>query len=113
MPRGRQTRTLRPDQIARLEKFRRSAHDGAQHGYSLPQLRLAMGASFGWRTLQTALKGLPVWDLSYFYIVQWIERFIPEDAPPQDGKSAAAGEKLEEGDAEEAPGTTRTLRGSR
>jgi len=113
MPRGRQTRTLRPDQIARLEDFRKASHEGAPHGYSLPQLRLAMGASFGWRTLQTALLGRPVWDLSYSYITQWIERYIPADAPVQDGKSAAAGEKPEEGDAEEAPSTTRTLRGSR
>lgn len=113
MPRGRQTRTLRKDQIERLEKFRKASHEGAPHGYSLPQLRLAMGASFGWRTLQTALQGRPVWDLSYSFIAQWIERYLPAAPAPQDGKSASAGEKPEEGDAEETPGTTRTVRGSR
>jgi len=119
MPRGRQSRTLNRSQIQRLEDFRRASHEGAPHGYSLPQLRSAMAAGFGWRTLQKALLGRPVWDLHYSYIAQWIDRFLP--APPvRDGKAAAAGER--EGneepaeiiaDAEESEGATRTVRGSR
>jgi len=96
MGRGRQTRVLGPERIARLEKFRKAAHDGAPHGYSLPQLRLAMGAQFGWRTLQTALLGRPVWDLSYAYIVEWMDRYIPAAAPVRDGKAASSGEQEEE-----------------
>ena len=114
MPRGHQSRALRPDQIERLEAFRRASHEGAPHGYSLPRLRSAMGASFGWATLQKALAGRPVWDLHHAYIAQWIERFCP--APTQEhGKDADAGqnEPVEKDDAEEAPGTTRTVRGSR
>lgn len=112
MPRGRQTRTLRPDQIERLKRFRMAPHDGAPHGYSLPQLRLAMDASFGWETLQNALLGRPVWDLSHAYIVQWLDRFVPAAGAPIDGKASAAGERDEE-DAEETESATRTVRGSR
>ena len=116
MAKGRQARTLRKDQIERLEEFRRASHEGALHGYSLPQLRSAMGAGFGWRTLQKALQGRPVWDLSYFYIAQWIERFLPAGKPVHDGKAAAAGdspEPEEDSNAEAETGTTRTVRGSR
>lgn len=117
MPRGRQTRTLRPDQIERLKRFRMASHDGAPHGYSLPQLRLAMDASFGWETLRNALLGRPIWDLSHAYIVQWLDRYIPAADPPIDGKTAAAGEReefsTEKEDAQETEGTTRTVRGSR
>src|SRR5882762_1834640 len=113
MPRGRQTRTLRPDQIERIQRFRMATHDGAPHGYSLPQLRLAMDASFGWETLRNALLGRPVWDLSHAYIVQWLDRYIPAADPPIDGKAAAAGVRVEEGDAQETESTTRTVRGSR
>lgn len=112
MPRGRWSRTLRPDQIKRLEKFRKAPHAGAPHGYSLPQLRLAMEAHFTWETLRRALLGRPIWDLSHAYIVQWLDRYIPEEDQPIDGKAAAAGER-EEGDAEETEGATRTVRGSR
>jgi hypothetical protein len=108
MARGRQTRTLRPDQIERLEKFRRSSHDGAPHGYSLAQLRLAMDASFGWQTLKKALAGLPVWDLHHSYIAQWIERFIPAASAPIDGKAAASGERNEQDT--EAAGADGTIR---
>lgn len=122
MPRGRQSRALSKNQIERLERFRRAAHEGAAHGYSLPQLRMAIGASFGWRTLAKALQGRPVWDLHHSYIVQWIDRYLPP--PVRDGKAEAAGkdsEPLETADAEgetkeqneKAAGAARTLRGSR
>jgi len=87
---------LRPDQIEQLENFRRAAHDGAPHGYSLPQLRLAMDAKFGWETLKKALAGLPVWNLHYFYIVQWIAKYLPTPPAPIDGKAAASGERDEQ-----------------
>jgi len=82
---------LRKDQIERLEKFRKACHDGAPHGYSYPQLRLAMGMTFGWRSVQAALQGRPVWDLYHAPIAQWIERYLPAPAAPVDGKSLAAG----------------------
>lgn len=131
-PRGRGTRKLRQDQIERLTKFR------VAQRYSLPVLRSAMSAPFSWETLKKALDGLPVWDISHAYIVQWIDRFLPElpdpATPVRDGKAAAAGERedVEEfgpavqeavdravddaqavDDAEKKAGTTRTLRGSR
>jgi hypothetical protein len=111
MPRGPRTRSLSPAQIQRLEKFRRASHEGAPHGYSLPLLRTAMGASFGWETLKKALAGRPVMELHYAYIAQWIERFL-ETPPVQDGKAAASGEKPEENGDEETE-AARTLRGSR
>jgi hypothetical protein len=105
MIRGRQTRTLRQDQIDKLEAFRRARHDGAPSGYSLPQLRSAMGLGCSWETLQKALQGRPVWDLHYFRIVQWIERFLTTPATDE--------EPQEKGDAEEIAGAARTIRGSR
>jgi hypothetical protein len=77
MPRGRQTRTLQPSQIERLEMFKRAPHEGAAHGYSLPQLRSAMGLGCSWETLQKALQGRAVWDQHCDYIAQWIERYLP------------------------------------
>jgi hypothetical protein len=92
---GRQTRALRKDQIERLETFRRQAHEGAPAGYSYAQLRLAMGKPCSWETLQKALQGLPVWDLRYFRINEWIERYLPASPKPEpEGKTAAAGERL-------------------
>jgi hypothetical protein len=92
---GRQTRILRKDQIERLETFRRTAHDGSPAGYSYAQLRLAMGKPCGWETLQRALQGRPVWDLLYYRISEWIERYLPVSPKPEmDGKTAAAGERL-------------------
>ena len=111
---GPQTRALSPDQVRRLEKFRMAAHEGAPHGYSLPLLRTAIGAQFGWRTLKKALQGRPVLVLHYAYIVQWMDRFLagPSDGQqPMDFKSRAAGER-EEPNGEESE-ATRTIRGSR
>jgi hypothetical protein len=105
MPRGRQSKTLRADQIEGLEKFRRLPHDGAPHGYSIPQLRTAMGAQFKWGTLKRALEGLPIWELHYGFIAQWVEQNLPVKPPADDGFT-------HEPDQEKA-GATRTLRGSR
>ena len=101
---GRQSKTLRPDQIDSLETFRRKSHDGAPHGYSIPQLCTAMGAHFKWNTLKRALEGLPIWDLHYGFIAQWIEE--------NTGDGTVEGHETDERDQEKA-GTTRTLRGSR
>ena len=96
MSRGRQTRKLRKDQIDRLERFRRTSHDGSPAGYSYPQLRLAMGSPCGWETLKKALQGAPVYDLVAYKLVEWIERYLPAGKTVRDGKTAAAGEKLSE-----------------
>ena len=93
MQRGPQTRSLHPAQIKRLEKFRRASHEGAPHGYSLPLLRTAMGASFGWQTLKKALAGRPVLELHHSYITQWIERYLEEPPAVRSGKDAASGER--------------------
>lgn len=93
MPRGRQTRKLNKTQIERLSKYR------VARGLSLPQLKLAMALPFGWETLKKALAGDPVWDLSYTFIAQWIDRYLPAIGPlfdGIDGKTAAAGEKITE-----------------
>jgi hypothetical protein len=111
MARGRQTRKLRPDQVQRLEQFKRAAHDGAPHGYSLPQLKLAMTLGCSWETLQKALQGLPVWDQHHSHIAQWIERYLPAPPAPMDGKSAASGERDEANKDTEAAGTDGSVRG--
>jgi len=99
---------LRKDQIERLEKFRKACHDGAPHGYSYPQLRLAMGMTFGWRSVQAALQGRPVWDLYHAPIAQWIERYLPAPAAPIDGKAAASGERSSEEAAKFPPSAPRS-----
>lgn len=82
--RGRQTRVLSKEQMDRLERFRTARHDGAESGYSLPQLTKAMAAPFGYRTVQKALQGLPVWVLHHAYIVSWLDRFVPTLTCPVD-----------------------------
>lgn len=77
MPKGRQTKTLTKEQIERLRTFAMAPHQGAAGGYSLPQLRTAMSAPFGYKTLGKALQGAPVWVNSHFYIVQWLDRYLP------------------------------------
>jgi hypothetical protein len=130
MARGRQTRELTKEQAQRLEKFRLARHEGAECGYSLPQLARAMAAPFGYKTLGKALQGLPVWDLHHTYIVSWLDRFVPagQDVVDYDDLSGhhAASEEfrqnqysgrreqpVEQPDAEETPGAARTVRGSR
>lgn len=104
MARGKQTRVVSPDRIEKLSKFR------VAHGYSLPQLKLAMMAPFGWETLKKALGGVSVWDVHHSYIVQWIDRYLAAPETPVDGKTAAAGASRED-DAEETTKATGTLRG--
>lgn len=106
MARGRQTRQLSPEQIDRLTRFRIAER------LSLPQLKLAMAAPFGWETLKNALQGRPVWDLSYLYIVDWLNKHLPGAPLPRDGKAAASGEKPEPENGEESE-AARTVRGSR
>lgn len=129
MARGKQTRVLEPEQIARLEKFRKAPHRGHPHGYSFTGLRKAMGASFRPETLTKALAGLPVWSLHHSYIVEWIDRFLKsseeaattQSAPRSsqriaDALTGAASEEVaemaDESDEKEA-GATGTVRGSR
>ena len=111
MPRGRRTRALTTEQISRLEEFRTAAHDGHPHGYTLPELRTAIGARFGIETLQKALAGLGVWENYHSYLAQWIERYLP--AKPVDGAAEPLEDAAREADAEEATKTDGTLRGSR
>src|SRR5579864_1124937 len=109
MTHGPNTRALTPHQIDRLEKFRRASHDGAPHGYSPEQLRLAMGAKFGWRTLRKALQGRPVRYLFYAYIAQWIERYLPGAPAVRDGKAAASGEYADEDTAPMGDGRSKSV----
>lgn len=102
-------------------------HDGAESGYSLPQLAKAMAAPFGYRTVQKALQGAPVWDLHYAYIVSWLDRFVPTLTCPVDDDVVRSQDFREDWysgrreqpapeqktDAEETGGATRTVRGSR
>jgi hypothetical protein len=99
MPRGRTSRALTPHQIERLDRFRRSAHDGAPHGYSFALLRTAMGARFSPETMQKALQGRPIWVLHHSYIVEWIERYLGKEPAMRDGKAAASGERDEDSEA--------------
>ncbi len=102
MPRGRQSQSLTPHQIELLRKFKTMPHEGARNGYSLPLLRTAMGAPFGYKTLGKALEGLPVWVNSHSFISQWIARYLT--APPvRSGKDAASGERDEPNGEEAAP----------
>jgi hypothetical protein len=77
-------RALSRDQIRRLDSYR------VARRLDVPQLNLAMSAPFVWHTLFRALHGKPVRQRNHQFIVQWIERFLPEK-PVVDGKAAAAG----------------------
>jgi len=85
---GRESKSLLPRDIERLEKFK------AAKRLSIPQLKLAMAAPFKWGVLRSALNGDPIWILNHKFIVEWLDAHCP--APPEpptvDGKSAAAGE---------------------
>jgi len=115
MARGRQTRALTAEQIARLKGYKAAPHDGAPHGYSFPQLRTAMSCAFGWETLKKALAGLPVWDLHHTYIAEWIERYLPAGAakwaPAVSGAVAAvSGEREKDESYRETTETDESLR---
>lgn len=79
-------RSLSRDQIRSLNAFRIARR------LDTPQLNQAMNAPFTWTTLFRALHGKPVRHRNYEFIVQWIERFLPEKAV-RDGKAAAANDQ--------------------
>jgi hypothetical protein len=103
MPRGRQSRALSQGQIERLKEFQRRMHASGRGG-SVPQLKLAMNpAPFHWPVLQRALRGEPIWILNYEFIVEWLDRVVPNGANSEerdstlfDSKRAASGERDEE-----------------
>lgn len=95
---GRQSKALDKRQIDRLKEYqRRMYHDG--RGGSIPQLKLAMAAPFTYTVLSKALKGEPVWIMNHSFIVEWIDRYVPERGSTPvfdfDSKRAAAGEREE------------------
>ena len=96
MAKGPQTRALRKDQIQRLEKFRRTAHDGSPAGYSYPQLRLALGSPCAWETVKRALEGHPIAILIHARIAEWIERHLAKPPLKPDNKTKSTGEKADE-----------------
>jgi hypothetical protein len=83
----RQTRTLRRDQIQRLEAFRISRR------LNIQQLKLAMDAPFTWPTLFRALRGKPILQAFHCYIVSWLDLYVPAKEV-RDGKAAAANDPV-------------------
>jgi hypothetical protein len=134
MTRGRRSRTLTLSQIYRLETFRRRGDQDHPHGYTYPQLKLSMNGRFSFATFMRAMDRKPILELYHAYIVEWLDRFVPE-RPIVDGKAAACGRDGNGEDAEtaireeqagrqdagmakdeldkEAPAPVRTVRGSR
>ena len=92
MPPGRESKALEKRHVERLKEFQRAKR------YSVPQLKLAMAAPFKYQTLQRALRGEPIWILNHAFIVDWLDRFVPERANgvEHDSKRAAAGDREEE-----------------
>ena len=88
---GRQSKTLQPEQIARLTALRIAQR------LSFPQLKLAMDAPFRWQTLKRALEGEPVWELNHKFLVEWIDAHCPQKPTSVDGKAAGAGEFVHRG----------------
>lgn len=88
---GRTSKTLRADQIRRLETFR------IGNRLSIPMLNAAIGGRgmFTWQVLRRALQGKPIWEFNYQHIVQWIESHLPAEPAGRDGKALAAGEKVQ------------------
>lgn len=72
---GRHSKALTEEQIALLKKIQMTPADGYPNGYSLPALRTAMSAPFGFRVLGKALQGLPIWINAHFFISQFLERY--------------------------------------
>ena len=90
---GRQSKALDKRQIERLKEYQRAKR------YSIPQLKLAMDGPFTYTVLSKALKGEPIWEINYEFIVDWLDRFVPEHGTPVfdfDAKRAAAGERDED-----------------
>lgn len=67
MKRGPQSKKLTFEQIELLRKIQMQIE-----GRSLPKLREHMKAPFGWQTLSQALKGRPIWQPNYQFIVEWL-----------------------------------------
>jgi hypothetical protein len=92
---GRRSRALTQRQIERFKAFQ------YRMNRTMPQMRLVMAAPFAWRTLQRAVDGKPVWELSHAFIVNWLDRFAPElpgkgaSVDIMDGKMRAAGDDRE------------------
>lgn len=82
------TRTLSRSQVQRLEMFRISRR------LDIPQLKLAMEAPFRWPVLFRAIRShSAISEETYLFIVEWLDRFVPEKAVP-DGKAAAANDAV-------------------
>lgn len=94
MPRGRRCRTLTAKQIMRIETFRKEARPDRPHGYSYPELKASMNGDFKLDTLMRALDRKPIWERYHAFIVEWLDRYLPE-TPVRDGKFASAGERDE------------------
>ena len=93
MPPGRQAKALDQRQIERLKEYQRAKR------YTIPQLKLAMDGPFHWNVVSKALKGLPIWSLNHAFIVEWLDRFVPErgtSVSDFDSKRAASGERDDE-----------------
>ena len=75
MARGRQIKALSSEQVALLNKIKNTPTDGNPAGYSVPGLRLAMGAPFSYKIIGKALQGRPVWTNYHFFISEWLERY--------------------------------------
>jgi hypothetical protein len=110
--RGKRSRGLTIDQIARLEQLRRN-----QQGWSWPQLKLAMGKDcpFKLKTLLRAADGGVISEKNHDWLAKWLDTHMPAQPLPQDGKMrAAADDSQENGETPEiAPQQEKTNRGSR
>ena len=90
---GRRSRPLTTDMIRRLKEFQRAKR------YSVPELNSTMAGNFTWSTLQRALDGKPIWELSYEFIEAWLDKFVPANGSvhhEHDFKRAAANDDEDE-----------------
>lgn len=88
MPRGRQTRVLRPEQIKPLHALR------VEKRWTYQQLKVGIGAPCTAETLKSAMDGNAIWDVYHSFLASWVERWLGVPiipVVPQDGKAAAAG----------------------
>lgn len=118
---GRRSRTLSPEEIARLQALRKMQRD-----WSWPQLKTAMGTPqnpcpFKLDTLLRAANHQPISEKNHHWLVEWLNAHLPAHPLPQDRKMrAAADDTLEDGETPEtaSPDETegqaeKTNRGSR
>jgi hypothetical protein len=100
--------TLGPDYRRRLKQFQIEHGRRLRVVLGLDELRNSMSAPFGAAALGRAIRGATIQESTRNFIVQWLDRYFPEDAAAErDYKRAAAG------DAEEPEESTVTARGSR